>query len=274
MLTTIDLTPCIGTAVKADRSGLLAGSFASEIRDLLEQRGVLVFHGIHFNDQEQLTFSRTLGETLEQGGREVMQVSLDPDALGDKAYLADYLKGSFFWHIDGSADVIPTRASLLSARRLSETGGDTEFANTYAAYDALPEPEKGAIASLRVVHSIEASQRFVRPEPSYDELMAWRRRYPPQVHPLVWTHLSGRKSLVLGSTATYVTDISYEDGAALLCRLREWATQPQFVYRHRWMAGDLVIWDNTGVMHRAIPYDADSGRMMHRTTLAGEEAIA
>jgi alpha-ketoglutarate-dependent taurine dioxygenase len=275
MLQTRDLTPCIGTEVAADRQMLLSGAAAAEIRRLLEARGVLVFRELQLTDEEQLAFGRTLGETLLQGGDDVFKVTLDKSELrADKAYLADYLRGSFYWHIDGSADDVPTRASLLSARRLSAAGGATQFANTYAAYEALPDDEKLALEGVRVVHSIEASQRYFQPEPSYEELMGWRRRYPKKVHPLVWTHQSGRKSLVLGATASYVDGVSLEDGQALLCRLREWATEPRFVYQHEWTLGDLVIWDNTGTMHRATPYPIDSGRLMTRVTLAGEEAIA
>jgi alpha-ketoglutarate-dependent taurine dioxygenase len=97
---------------------------------------------------------------------------------------------------------------------------------------------------------------------------------PARSHPLVWTHKSGRKSLVIGSTAAYVEGLEAPDSMDLLVRLRDWATQPQFVYRHEWSTGDLVMWDNTGTLHRAIPYSPDSGRLMHRTILQGEEPIA
>jgi alpha-ketoglutarate-dependent taurine dioxygenase len=92
--------------------------------------------------------------------------------------------------------------------------------------------------------------------------------------PLVWTHRSGRKSLVLGCTAGHVVGLDRRASTELLVRLREWATQPQFTYRHTWSVGDLVIWDNTGTMHRATPYDPKSGRLLQRTKLAGEEPFA
>lgn len=84
---------------------------------------------------------------------------------------------------------------------------------------------------------------------------------------------SGRKSLLLGATADYVIGLPVEESRALLARLRDWATQPQYIYRHEWQRGDLLIWDNTGTMHRALPYAVDSGRLMHRTVLAGEEPL-
>jgi alpha-ketoglutarate-dependent taurine dioxygenase len=168
---------------------------------------------------------------------------------------------------------VPSRASLLSARKLSETGGETEFANTYAAWEDLPDRDRAALETLRVAHSLEVSQLYFKPEPTLAELEGWRRQ-PRKIHPLVWTHQSGRKSLVLGSTADYVIGMSPEDSRHLLTRLRDWATRPQFVYRHHWTLGDLLIWDNTGTMHRAMPYPVDSGRKMTRTSLVGEEALA
>jgi alpha-ketoglutarate-dependent taurine dioxygenase len=120
---------------------------------------------------------------------------------------------------------------------------------------------------------MEATQRDVFPDPTPEMRAAWAR-HPDKVHPLVWTHRSGRRSLLLGSSTSHVVGMDEERGRALLEELLTWATQPRFVYRHEWAVGDMVIWDNTGVMHRVEPYRADSGRMMHRTTLVGEEAVA
>ena len=156
---------------------------------------------------------------------------------------------------------------------MSRTGGSTYFANTYAAYDDLPEEDKQVYDQLRVVHSFEFVQRWVNPEPGSLELAFWQTR-TPKVHPLVWKHTSGRKSLVLGSTAEYVQDMDMAQGRALLTRLREWSTQPQFVYRHDWQPGDLLIWDNTGTMHRVDAYPLEEGRLMHRTTIEAVEALA
>jgi alpha-ketoglutarate-dependent taurine dioxygenase len=177
-----------------------------------------------------------------------------------------------FWHFDGSLQPYPNLATLLRAMKLSDSGGQTEFCNTYAAYEDLPEADKEAIAGLRVVHSAERSQYYVRPEMSYEEITFWQKS-PTKSCPMVWTHQSGRKSLLLGATADYVIGLPAEESRALLARLRDWATQPRYVYRHEWQLGDLLMWDNTGTMHRALPYTADSGRLMHRTVLAGEEPL-
>lgn len=268
-LTAIDLCPRIGAEIEVDVETLLRGSAASQIRALLEERGVLAFREIHLSDEQQVEFTRTLGEIVDEGENYVYKVTM---SKADNAQ-AEYLKGAFYWHIDGTMSEAPILASILSSRRLSETGGETEFASTYAAYDELPESEKEAIDKLRVVHSLAASQRYVNPEPTYRELRIWQSRGTNTL-PLVWKHRSGRKSLILGCTAARVEGMGFEEGEALLCRLRDWATQPQFVYRHEWKVGDLVIWDNTGTMHRALPYPLDSGRMMHRTKLHGEESFA
>jgi alpha-ketoglutarate-dependent taurine dioxygenase len=123
-----------------------------------------------------------------------------------------------------------------------------------------------------VVHSIEATQRLVNNDPTPDELAMWRAR-PSKEHPLVWTHQSGRRSLVLGATTDYVVGMDRDAGRALLDDLLARSTTPERIYRHEWSVGDMVIWDNRGVLHRAGRYDPSSPRDMHRTTLSGEEVI-
>ena len=196
-------------------------------------------------------------------------------STSSKNPLADYLRGTFDWHIDGCTpanDVPPLKASLLSAHAVAEKGGETEFASTYAAYEDLDDDEKERFESLRVVHTLEASQRLVTPDPTPEELAAWRRQ-PTKEHPLVWKHNSGRRSLVIGATTSHVVGMSREDGRKLLDDLLERATAPGRVYRHEWEVGDTVIWDNRGVLHRAEPYDRTSPREMLRTTLLGDEPI-
>ncbi len=183
--------------------------------------------------------------------------------------------GTFFWHIDGVSINQPLpKATVLSARKLSFSGGQTEFASTYAAFEHLPDEEKKALERLKVVHKMEASMRPVFEQSSEEDLARWRGMSEVMVHPLVWTHNSGRKSLVIGSHADHVVGLPIAHGRSLLVRLQEWAAQPAYSYRHEWHEGDLAIWDNCGCMHRVVPYDESSGRTMHRTTIAGEERIA
>lgn len=264
-----ELTALIGSELTTGLDTLLAGRQATAIREALEQRGVVFFRGLQISDQQQVAIARTLGEVVANEGEDgIYKISLD-DKVNQRA---KYLKGSLFWHFDGSLQPYPNLATLLRAVKLSETGGNTEFCNTYAAYDDLPQSDKDAIADLRVVHSAERSQYYVEPEMSYDEVAFWQKS-ATKTCPIVWTHQSGRKSLLLGATADYVIGYSVEESRALLARLRDWATQPQYVYRHEWEPGDLLMWDNTGTMHRALPYAVDSGRLMHRTILAGEEPL-
>lgn len=269
-LPTSDIMPCIATEIRADKQTLLSGVHADKIRELLEQRGVLVFPQIDFTDREQVAFTHTLGTIArEVSGEEVYNVTLDPKV----SQTADYLKGSLYWHIDGTMSQVPILASLLSSKVAAPSGGDTEFCNTYAAYDALPDEEKRKVESLRVMHSAWSTLFYYDPEPGI-EMLRRMMAIGDQELPLVWTHRSGRKSLVLGATARHIVDMDFKKSVELLVQLRDWATRPQFVYRHKWSVGDLVIWDNTGTMHRATPYDATCGRLLHRTKLQGEEPFA
>jgi alpha-ketoglutarate-dependent taurine dioxygenase len=265
----VDLTARIGSEVRTDLDTLLSGSEAEHIRNTLEQRGVVFFRGLDISDEDQVTIAKTLGNLVENEGQEgIYKISLDKDVN----QRAQYLRGSMFWHFDGSLQPYPNLAALLRAVKLSDSGGQTEFCNTYAAYDDLPQTDKELVAELRVVHSAERSQYYVTPEMSSEEIQFWQKS-PTKSCPLVWTHQSGRKSLLLGATADYVIGMSIEESRALLASLRDWATQPRYVYRHDWQRGDLLIWNNTGTMHRVLPYAVDSGRLMHRTILAGEEPL-
>ncbi len=272
-----DAKPNIGALIRTDKETLLNGDRAQDIREILERRGVIVFPEINLTDEEQIAFTHTLGtfahEESEYGGKTndtvypiTMDTSINPNA--------DYLKGAFYWHIDGTMAQVPILGSIMSSRKLSPPGtGDTEFCNTYAAWDALPDEEKAQLENLKVDHAMWRSQLYYNPEPTFDQLKAWQAMGVNRL-PLVWKHRSGRKSLVLGCTALQVAGMDMSESEALLVKLREWATREEFCYRHQWKLGDMVVWDNTGTMHRALPYDHTSGRLMHRTKLEGEEAFA
>jgi alpha-ketoglutarate-dependent taurine dioxygenase len=237
----------------------------------LEENGVLVFRALHIDDETQIAFSQKLDDVGKAAPAEPPQiyiVSLDPT----KSATAAYTQGTFNWHIDGAQDDVPTKATVLSAHVVAAIGGATEFASTYAAYDDLGDEERERYDELRVLHVFEASQRLVNPDPSPEELARWREK-PDREHPLVWRHQSGRRSLVIGATASHIVGMDIDEGKDLLAGLLARATTPDRVYRHDWTVGDMVIWDNTGVMHRACPYDPSSAREMHRTTMRGDEPI-
>jgi alpha-ketoglutarate-dependent sulfate ester dioxygenase len=242
----------------------------------LEHNGVLVFRGLRLDPEAQVDFCRRLGDIDHSSDGHHPVAGIYPITLDkSKNASAAYLKATFDWHIDGCTPLgeeCPQKATVLSAVQVAKWGGETEFANSYAAYDALTEQEKERFGALRVVHSLEASQRRVYPDPTPEQVQRWRARSTHE-HPLVWTHRSGRKSLVLGASADYVVGMDRDQGRALLDELLERATLPDKVYSHSWSIGDTVIWDNQGVLHRAARYEPDSQREMLRTTVLGDEPI-
>jgi alpha-ketoglutarate-dependent taurine dioxygenase len=264
--------PLIGSRILNSKEELLSGVFAGEIRDLLEQRGVLVFPEIKFTNEEQIAFTKTLGKFAPEGNADgkdtVTKITLD---VKENPMSAEYLKGSLYWHIDGTRNEVPILASLLTCKVPSPKGtGNTGICNTYAAYEHLPEDKKKEYDQLRVLHAPWASLFYYEPEPSLAKLHGMQRIGEKEL-PLVWTHRSGRKSLVIGCTSHHVIGVDHAKSAEIIVGLREWATSEQFTYSHEWSVGDMIIWDNTGTMHRAEAYDPKCGRMMLRTKLEGEE---
>lgn len=276
LLTITKLTASVGAEVTGLDPARLASDEGGAILDALEDNGVLVFRGLGLTPEVQVEFCRRLGEVDHSADGHhpvagIYPITLDPS----KNSSAAILKATFDWHIDGCTpldDEYPQKATVLSAVQIADWGGETEFANSYAAYEELTEEEKRRFGSLRVVHSLEASQRRAHPNPTPEQVAAWRSRRTHE-HPLVWTHRSGRKSLVLGASADYVVGMDLDEGRALLEELLKRATGADKVYSHTWSVGDTVIWDNRGVLHRAAPYDPGSQREMLRTTVLGDEPI-
>lgn len=282
-LTSVELTPRIGSELHIAKAKLLGGEHSEEIRNLLVQRGAIVIRDLHLNDEELRQAARTLGDlrvgsakrgsdgkVLSEGEEGVLKVSLDPEINPD---YARFLFGNHLWHMDGTYEEIPPFATLFTPFRLSNEGGDTMFASTYAAYEDLTSEEQADLDRLRVVHTMQAALFPAKRNCTPEEFALWST-YPERSHPLVWQHKSGRKSLVLSTSGAYVEGMHAAESHDLLQRLMVHTTQEKYVYRHKWRIGDLAIWDNTGVMHRAMPFEAGSKREFHRCTLNGEEAIA
>lgn len=275
-MTTITFEPlqAIGAQVRGlSPDALLADEHLPDlVMEALEDHGVLVFPDLHLDDETQVAFCRRLGDIVETAGDKtpgIQIISLDPERSAQAAYL----RGTFDWHVDGATQSIPpNRATILTAHQVAVEGGDTEFASTYAAYDELTADEKERFESVRVVHSVEATLLRSHPEATDEERAAWRE-LPRSVHPLIWTHRSGRKSLLLGATCLSVEGMEFEAGRRFLQDLLDRSTTENHVYHHHWSVGETVIWDNCGVLHRALPYDETSPRDMHRTTLVGDELI-
>ena len=271
------ITPTVGLEIIGMTANqLVEPQTAAEAQHALDEHGVVVYREVNISDEQLLAFSRLLGKlvvqpTGEHHYPEIQTITLDPAKTN--ALLASYRQGNFHWHIDGAIDEYPQKATLLTARAVDPAGGDTEFANTYAAYAALTDDERAQIADLQVVHSFAHAQALANQDATEDQRRSWDR-VPARVHPLVWTRSNGRRSLLLGATAAEIVDWPAAKGRALLERLLDWSTQPQFTLRHKWRKGDLVMWDNTGMLHRALPFEPTSVRLMHRTTLVGEEPVA
>jgi alpha-ketoglutarate-dependent 2,4-dichlorophenoxyacetate dioxygenase len=257
------------------------------IRAGMDEYAVLVFRDQPFADEEQLAFARRFdGELHTKTGAAVLQKSrLGNEALSDISNLDEngeimpsddrrrmYSLANRLWHTDASFQDPPGRYSMLSARVVPPAGADTEYADMRAAYDALPAETKAQIEGLRVHHSIAYSRQTLGFEFSEGELEQLRGA----VHPLVRTlPRSGRKSLYLASHASRIVDWPVPEGRLLLRDLMEHATRPEFVYRHAWRAGDLVIWDNRATMHRARPFeDAKYRRELRRVTTLDLEPAA
>ncbi|OAA21003.1 putative taurine catabolism dioxygenase [Frankia sp. EI5c] len=237
----------------------------------LEEHGVLLFRELHVDDRAQVAFCRKLGRLAtfpRYDPPEVMEISFDPGNPN-----AEYFRSNDRWHLDGCLDGgPPPKAGVLSAHVVASQGGETEFASTYTAYEGLTAEEKQRYAKLRVIHTFEAVQRHSYPNPTAEQLAQWAAR-PAREHPLVWEQRSGRRSLVFGSTTSHVVGMDRDEGRALLDDLERRATTPDRVLRHTWSVGDMAIWDNRGLVHRACEFDRTRPRTMRRTTLLGDEPI-
>lgn len=186
---------------------------------------------------------------------------------------AVFLRGTERWHTDSSFREVPCLCTMLHAVEVPPEGGDTLFADMRAAYAALSEHEQAALDGVQVVHSYGYS-RANNPGGLEPMSEAEKAKYPPVVHPLVRTNGDGRRSLYLGGHASHIVGRDESDGRQFLAELTEAATEPRFVYEHRWRADDLVVWDNRTTLHRLRPYDiTQRRRVMRRVTVAGTESV-
>ena len=250
------------------------------LNDAIDEFGVLVFHDQFVTDEQQQAFSRNFGglETTVHAFRKDFVPRLDVH-IADISNLDEQNRvlpktdrrrlnalGNRLWHSDSSFKRVPARFSLLSARVIPDTGGETQFADMRAAWDALPDTMKSRVEGLICEHTqlfSRAKIGFTDWAPEEIEKMA----PVPQV--LVRTHPgSGRKSLYLSSHAARILGMEEPDARLLLMDLNEHATQPGFVYTHTWRVGDLTMWDNRCTMHRAREYDETKIRELHRTTVS------
>lgn len=263
-----------------DLRQILDRDVVREVEDAINRYAVLIFRDQRITDEQQMAFSRNFGdlETTVRAYRKDWAPRLDLHiadisnldennrvVTGDDRRRLNAL-GNRLWHSDSSFKRIPARFSLLSARSIPDAGGETQFADMRAAWDALPEGIQRRLEGLICEHSQLYSRGKIGFTDWSEEELA-KMAPVPQV--LVRTHPgSGRTSLFLASHAGAIRGMPVPEARVLLLDLIEHATQREFVHTHRWQVGDLVMWDNRCTMHRARPYDESQARDMHRTTVS------
>ena len=248
------------------------------LRALWAQHPVLVFRRQALSEDELADVSARFGP-LERTVRTDWASSVRPEVSlisnlkdAQATPIGGLGDGEIQWHSDQSYMLNPATGAMLYALELPSEGGVTSWVDLCAAYAGLPERLKRAVDGKCAIFS------YVKRLAGYqgiDRMISEeaKRKTPPILHPLVHTHpVTGRKALYLDSTTTVGIDgMDEASGSVLLGEIYDFVTRPQFVYRHHWKQGDFVIWDNRGAMHRVIPYDWESGRMMHRTSIASED---
>ena len=250
----------------------------ARIRAAFEQSSVLVFRDQDIDDDTQIRFSERFGAlettkvgTSGAGSKLVVLSNLGPDGSlvppTSRQMLVNRANQS--WHADSSFKPVPARASMLSARRIPSSGGDTQYCCMRAAYAELPQRLKDAVEGRVAIHDFSYSRSLIDPGMVTEEE---RRAVPPVRQAMVLDHgpALGR-SLYLGAHAARIEGMGEAEGRALIDELMAFATQERFVYTHRWRRHDLVLWDNRAVLHRATPFrGAVEARHMVRTTIAGD----
>ena len=269
----LDVGPRLAAAGGVEITGIdLAEPLPREAKDRIlaafRDHHVVVFPGQALTRERQYDFARNFGE-IEPSGQPgskrhaVAHIISNLDKDGNPVDRSASPVSNYRWHTDKSWHAVPPSLTMLYGVELPPTGGDTEFANTLMGYAALSEETRQRIAGLRVVFRWGASG---------GEAVAATRDRPPVDHPLVRTHPdTGRKALYLGNHASHILGMAQAEGAALLDELLEHATQRQFVYAHRWRKGDLLMWDNRCLLHRAVAnYETGKDRrVLHRSVVRG-----
>ena len=247
-----------------------------QIHDAFERYAVLVFRDQNISDDQQIAFSERFGElettkvgTPGAGSKLITLTNIGPDgavvAPTDKQVLSSM--ANRYWHADSSFKEIPAYASMLSARQIPTSGGNTEYISMRAVYAELPNDLKGAIEGRLAVHDFSYGRSKIDPKLVTDDE---RRAVPPVRQAMVLDHGTYGKSLYIGAHVAAIDGYGESEARELIDRLMAFATQDRFIYSHRWQSHDLILWHNRAVLHRATPFDnITESRHMVRTTIAG-----
>jgi len=248
----------------------------TDIERAFHTYAVLIFPAQHLDDAAQIAFGRRFGNIEHLvADREIVPISnqrADGTLLQDHEYGMQIMRGNEGWHTDSSYMRLAAKASVLSAHVVPSTGGETEWADMRAAYDALDELTRARIANLAAYHSLRYSQSRIGHDAAVGSSYGFHNDAPP-LRPLVKVHpVTGRKSLFIGRHAYGIPGLTPEESEKLLDDLVTFACQPPRTYTHAWKPGDVVVWDNRCVLHRARPFDHRDPRVMRHTRIAGEPA--
>ena len=268
------ITPLLGAEIALQDVDLTSESGAEQLLRALDTYGVLVFPQCYASDEQMVQMSNAIGEMeaakVTADHSDASQMGIYRISKGDKNEAqSEYVKGNDYWHMDGTSYSVPGKATLLKCENPPSEGGETEFANLFAAFDALDDQKKELLKELRAFHSMAAALRYVNTEPSDEDRARWHRIFPPTLQPLVWEQPDGRFTMIIGTSAESVQGMEADAGRALLDELLAWSTSPRFTYLHKWKRGDLVIFNNPGLLHRSRPYPETAGRVLHRATVKG-----
>ena len=274
------LTPKIGAEIRGlDLSKPLPDEIMAKVRKVWLDHVVAVFPEQDVDDDQHIEFSKQLGElelinmaALQMDGRpeifEATNLDADDNIMMDENPVLAINRGNQKWHSDSSFKTVPATASMLHAYIVPNEGGETEFANMAAAYDALDDETKQRCEGLIAIHDFYWSRRDINEQAFTQEE---RDAIPPVRHPLIRVHPeTGRKAIYVGSHTREIEGWDFEESRTLIDSLIEHGTRAEFTYRHKWNAGDMVLWDNRAVMHRGTAFeDQKVKRRLHRTTIAG-----
>ena len=238
---------------------------------------LILFHDVDLPPATQVAFARNFGNVqvhvlsqyhgYPQHPEIYMLSNLDPDGNPSGKHPD---KGTLYWHTDGSWRERTEQATMMYSEIVPAEGGETEFADMYSAYDLLPTAMKAKVEGHRAIHNFDFSRTRRHGE---DPLTAEQKaKVPPVAHPVVRTHPdTGRKAIFLGDHAESIEGMRYDEGRALIEELNALAVHRDLTYEHRWRPGELIVWDNRCLMHRATPYDpVTQGRVIRRCTVLGE----
>jgi taurine dioxygenase len=270
------LAPAIGAEIRGlDLASPIEEATFETVLDAFNRHLVLLFRGQSLDATQHIAFSRRFGEL------EIHVLNQYHDPAHPELYVISNVgadgqprgvhpdKGTMTWHTDTSFTRTPSMATILFGKEVANEGGETWFASQHAAYDALPAAMKQRLASMRAIHDLGESRRKSEDLPLTPDQ---KRAVPSVEHPILRTHpVTGRKAIYLGSHAHWIKDMPAEESERMLAELMRHGTQDAFVYKHRWRPGDLVMWDNRAVLHRATSYDTGrERRVVQRTVVKGD----